>query len=170
MTQEFFSKRPDVTPTIYAYELIGVESHAGYIKIGYTDRTAEVRIREQLHVSGVPYRILLKESAMRSDGTCFTDRDVHAFNMLILLAQVGVTPGENVLLVGNDDKQQSRYSLPRLSTIHQPTMEEGMLAVRKLIRMIFGGKEKTELIKPYLIVRESSGGGPEEEIISEYHD
>lgn len=79
MTQEFFSKRPDVTPTIYAYELIGVESHAGYIKIGYTDRTAEVRIREQLHVSGVPYRILLKESAMRSDGTCFTDRDVHAY-------------------------------------------------------------------------------------------
>ena len=78
MTQEFFSKRPDVTPTIYAYQLIGVESHAGYIKIGYTDRTAEVRIREQLHVSGVPYRILLKESAMRSDGTCFTDRDVHA--------------------------------------------------------------------------------------------
>ena len=79
MTQEFFRKRPDVTPTVYAYELIGVESHEGYIKIGYTDRMAEVRIREQLHVSGVPYRILLKESAMRSDGTCFTDRDVHAY-------------------------------------------------------------------------------------------
>lgn len=79
MTQEFFRKRPNVTPTVYAYELIGVESHKGYIKIGYTDRAAEVRIREQLHVSGVPYRILLKESAMRSDGTCFTDRDVHTY-------------------------------------------------------------------------------------------
>lgn len=79
MIQEFFRKRPDVTPTVYAYQLIGVESHEGYIKIGYTGRTAEVRIREQLHVSGVPYRILLKESAMRSDGTCFTDRDVHAY-------------------------------------------------------------------------------------------
>lgn len=79
MTQEFFRKRPNVTPTVYAYELIGVESHKGYIKIGYTDRAAEIRIREQLHVSGVPYRILLKESAMRSDGTCFTDRDVHTY-------------------------------------------------------------------------------------------
>ncbi len=95
----------------------------------------------------------------------YADRDVHAFNMLIHLARVGITPGDRVLLVGNDDKQQSKYSLPRLSTVHQPTMEEGMLAVRKLIRMIFGGKEKTELVRPYLVVRESSGGGPDDEII-----
>ena len=31
--------------------------------------------------------------------------------------------------------------------------------------MIFGGKEKTELVRPYLVVRESSGGGPDDEII-----
>ena len=65
---------------------------------------------------------------------------------------------------------EKRNEEMRRMLMMQPTMEEGMLAVRKLIRMIFGGKEKTELIKPYLIVRESSGGGPEEEIISEYHD
>lgn len=78
MSQEFFIQRPNVTPTIYAYELIGVESHKGYIKIGYTDRTVEERLKEQLHTSGVPYRILLRQSAMRSDGTCFTDHDIHA--------------------------------------------------------------------------------------------
>lgn len=103
MTQEFFSKRPDVTPTIYAYELIGVESHAGYIKIGYTDRTAEVRIREQLHVSGVPYRILLKESAMRSDGTCFTDRDVHAYLRARGFRQLNEGDDRNEWFACNDD-------------------------------------------------------------------
>ena len=77
MAQEFFLQRPAVTPTIYAYEFIGVESHKNYIKVGFTDRTAEERIKEQLHTSGIPYRILLKESAMRSDGTCFTDHDIH---------------------------------------------------------------------------------------------
>ncbi len=77
MPQEFFIQRPAVTPTIYAYELIGVDSHKNHIKVGFTDRTAEERIKEQLHTSGIPYRILLKESAMRSDGTCFTDHDVH---------------------------------------------------------------------------------------------
>lgn len=77
MSQEFFVQRPQVTPTIYAYALNGVTSHNGYIKIGYTDRDAETRIREQLHTSGIAYKILLKESAMRSDGSCFRDTDIH---------------------------------------------------------------------------------------------
>lgn len=75
---DFFTPRPEVTPTIYAYVLDGVASHKGYIKVGYTERDVEKRIYEQLHTSGVPYKILLKESAMRQDGTCFTDHDVHA--------------------------------------------------------------------------------------------
>ena len=77
MAQEFFITRPAVTPTIYAYELVGVNSHKGYIKVGYTDRDVETRIKEQLHTSGIEYKILLKESAMRSDGTCFTDHEIH---------------------------------------------------------------------------------------------
>ncbi len=77
MPQEFFIQRPAVTPTIYAYELVGVNSHKGYIKVGYTDRDVETRVKEQLHTSGIEYKILLKESAMRSDGTCFTDHEIH---------------------------------------------------------------------------------------------
>ena len=77
MPQEFFIQRPQINPTIYAYELVNVPSHKGYIKVGFTDRDVETRVKEQLHTSGVPYKIILKESAMRPDGTCFTDRDVH---------------------------------------------------------------------------------------------
>ncbi|MBR1676992.1 MAG: GIY-YIG nuclease family protein [Clostridia bacterium] len=77
MAQEFFIARPAVTPTIYAYELVGVNSHKGYIKVGYTDRDVETRVKEQLHTSGIEYKILLKESAMRNDGTCFTDHEIH---------------------------------------------------------------------------------------------
>ena len=77
MPQEFFIQRPQINPTIYAYELVNVPSHKGYIKVGFTDRDVETRVKEQLHTSGVPYKIILKESAMRPDGTCFTDREVH---------------------------------------------------------------------------------------------
>ena len=77
MSQQFFIERPSITPTIYAYELVGVSSHKGYIKVGYTERDAETRIAEQMHTSGVPYRILFKESAMCPDGSCFTDHDIH---------------------------------------------------------------------------------------------
>ena len=78
MAINFFAPRPEITPTIYAYELIGVSSHKGYLKVGYTERDVETRVAEQLHTSGVKYRIVLKTSAMRADGSCFTDHDVHA--------------------------------------------------------------------------------------------
>ena len=77
MEHNFFPQRPKVTPTIYAYKLVGVESHKGFLKVGYTDRSAKERIDEQLHTSKVQYEIVLVESAMSNDGSCFTDKDVH---------------------------------------------------------------------------------------------
>ena len=75
--KDFFPQRPAATPTIYAYELIGVETHNGLLKIGYTDRDAQTRVAEQLKTSGVKYRIVLEQSAMRSDGSAFDDHAVH---------------------------------------------------------------------------------------------
>lgn len=77
MEQNFFPQRPTVTPTIYAYRLLGVDSHKGYLKVGYTDRTAKERIDEQLHTSKIRYEIVLTESAMTNDGSCFTDKNVY---------------------------------------------------------------------------------------------
>lgn len=78
MATDFFAPRPEITPTIYAYELIDVASHKGYLKVGYTERSVETRVAEQMHTSAVPYKIVLKASAMRSDGSCFTDHEIHA--------------------------------------------------------------------------------------------
>lgn len=78
MATEFFQQRPEIHPTIYAYSLVGVESHKGYLKVGFTERDVDTRVKEQMHTSGVPYQIHLRESAMCKDGSCFTDHDVHA--------------------------------------------------------------------------------------------
>ena len=78
MSQDFFLQRPDVNPTIYVYKLIDVASHEGYIKIGYTERDVETRVKEQTGASHVPYQILYQDSAMCPDGSCFTDHDVHS--------------------------------------------------------------------------------------------
>lgn len=77
MKPNYFPQRPAVTPTIYAYRLPGVDSHKGFLKIGYTNRTAKERIEEQLGASRLNYEIVLVESAMTKDGSCFTDKDVH---------------------------------------------------------------------------------------------
>ena len=78
MQAEFFPQRPESPPKIYAYEHIGVAAQAGYIKVGYTERDVAQRVYEIEHTGGVPYRILGSWSAMKNDGSCFTDHDVHA--------------------------------------------------------------------------------------------
>ena len=64
-------------PVIYAYELVGVPSHKGLLKVGYTVRNPEVRVAEQLKTAHVDYRIVLKRNAMRKDGSSFDDHAVH---------------------------------------------------------------------------------------------
>jgi len=75
--KEFFPPRPSTNPTIYAYELVDVATHKGLLKIGYTDRNAQQRIKEQLGTAAIPYKIVFEESAMKRDGSSFTDHDVH---------------------------------------------------------------------------------------------
>lgn len=76
---DFFPQRPEANPTIYAYELIGVATHKGLLKVGYTSRTSQGRIAEQLKTSRVKYTIVFEESAMKNDGSAFTDFDVHRY-------------------------------------------------------------------------------------------
>jgi hypothetical protein len=75
--KEFFPARPSTNPTIYAYELLGVATHKGLLKIGYTDRDAQKRIKEQLGTAAIKYKIVFEESAMKKDASSFTDHDIH---------------------------------------------------------------------------------------------
>ncbi|MGN0008561.1 MAG: DEAD/DEAH box helicase, partial [Desulfovibrionaceae bacterium] len=77
---EHFPPRPDLTPWIYAYSN-PAQTYTGLLKIGYTTRSVEERIKEQFNVEqpeGLkPYHIEFQASAMRDDGSSFTDKDIH---------------------------------------------------------------------------------------------
>lgn len=77
---EFFPTRPEQQPTIYAYKDSNPE-YEGLLKIGYTTREVSTRVAEQYPTKRpdgvVPYEVVFQESAMRSDGSSFTDRDIH---------------------------------------------------------------------------------------------
>ena len=77
MKKEFFPPRPASNPTIYAYELVEIATHKGLLKIGFTDRDAQTRIKEQLGTAAIRYKIVFEESAMKRDGSSFTDHDIH---------------------------------------------------------------------------------------------
>jgi hypothetical protein len=81
MPNNFFPQKPRATPTIYAYESTHPQ-HKGMLKIGYTTRDVKTRIAEQYPIVTPGERIVkpvLEESAIRNDGTVFTDRDVHRY-------------------------------------------------------------------------------------------
>lgn len=73
-----FATRPEVKPMIYAYKETDPDL-AKYIKVGYTERDVNQRVAEQHNILKPKdtYDILLRETAMRNDGTSFTDKDVH---------------------------------------------------------------------------------------------
>ena len=73
----FFKQRPDLHPTIYVYELPQSAFHKGYIKVGYTGRDVMTRIKEQIGATHQPFNVLFQDSAMRPDGSSFSDKDVH---------------------------------------------------------------------------------------------
>lgn len=91
MSNEFFPPRPDSKPTIYAYEDSNPQ-YKGLLKVGYTTVDVQSRVAQQYPTKKpgkLPYRIVLEEPAMRSDGTSFNDHDVHR-----LLKNMGVkNPG-----------------------------------------------------------------------------
>jgi hypothetical protein len=80
MPKNFFPRRPAVTPSIYAYEEPGNTGLIGLLKIGFTNGDVQKRVEQQYPTArpGKPlYRIVLEESAMKNDGSSFTDHDVH---------------------------------------------------------------------------------------------
>jgi len=79
MSNEFFPPRPESRPTIYAYEDTNPQ-YDGLIKVGYTTVDVRSRVAQQYPTrrpGRPPYRIVLEETAMRNDGTVFTDHEVH---------------------------------------------------------------------------------------------
>src|ERR1017187_3844869 len=81
MSKDFFPPRPNSRPTIYAYEDTHPQ-YEGLLKVGYTTKTAQQRVAAQYPIikpGKPPFIIHVEESAMRNDGTVFTDHDVHRY-------------------------------------------------------------------------------------------
>src|SRR3989338_1212738 len=76
--KDFFPKKPEINPKIYAYT---DKAYEGLLKIGYTAVDVKKRVTEQYPTKrpgdSLPYKIVFEESAMRKDGTYFDDHAVH---------------------------------------------------------------------------------------------
>ncbi|MFA5688940.1 MAG: GIY-YIG nuclease family protein [Kiritimatiellales bacterium] len=79
MSKVLFPARPAANPMIYAYRDTNPQ-YAGLLKVGFTAVDVQQRVAQQyptMRPGKAPYEIVLEEPAMRSDGSVFSDRDVH---------------------------------------------------------------------------------------------
>ena len=118
-TESLFPPKSAAHPTIYAYSETRAEL-AGLLKVGYTDRTVETRMAEhyptKLPDGTMPYRVELVESAMRPDGSCFLDHDVHR----LLKAHGFPCAGGEWFRCGVDDVRAAVVALRSGNALSQP--------------------------------------------------
>lgn len=121
MNKNFFPERRPLNPRIYAYEDTN-PIYKGLLKIGYTSKSVSERIAEQYPTKRPgerPYKILLDEPAIRNDGSCFTDRDLHK-----VLRQNGII---------NPDGEWFRCTVEEVRSAHRSVMlREDMAQQRSL--------------------------------------
>ena len=79
MSKNFFPLRAKINPTIYTYKLIDVKNKENLLKVGYTDRDAKTRVKEQIGATHLKFEIVLETEAIKEDGSTFSDHDVHRF-------------------------------------------------------------------------------------------
>jgi len=104
----------------------------------------------------VAYRqtIQLTQSGMRPQ-VVFAFNDEMAKGCMQALREQNVRIPEEISVIGMDDIQISAYLEPKLTTIHRPLYDLGVIAAQTLLEMMDGGESKTIMLPTHLVERES---------------
>ncbi|HBT63090.1 MAG TPA: restriction endonuclease, partial [Ruminococcaceae bacterium] len=149
------------SPTIYAYITPNDVSKKGWVKIGYTDRDAETRIKEQTHTSNTKYELLWSYDARYDGGEYFIDDDFHWY-----LVQSGIERGKfegtgrpsEWFYFGQGKEKQAdelfrKFIFKDYSQIQAPAggtqyqlREEQADAVRRTLAYLKSGKEPADFL------------------------
>ena len=80
MTEAKISTTKEVIPVCYAYTTPELRKHDGWTKIGFTERDAEERIKEQVSTSDVDYKLEWANNAVyEGSNETFRDSDFHKY-------------------------------------------------------------------------------------------
>jgi len=85
--------------------------------------------------------------------------DLMALGAISAVQDLGLEVGKDITITGFDDIPLAEYSHPPLTTVHQPIYQIGGMVCEMLIKIIMDQEleQKHILLKPSLIIRESSG-------------
>jgi len=127
-----------------ALEEAGVAYDARLVVPGAFHEESGLRAVESLLKKGVGFTAI------------FAANDQMAFGAALGLQRHGLRVPDDVSLVGFDDLPGSLYSIPPLSTVHQPLYEVGVLAASAMLQLLRGEAPVAQMPAPRFIARESS--------------
>lgn len=100
---------------------------------------------------------LLPELLETGVSAVFCYNDMIAVGALMACREVGVVVPAQLSLVGYDDVEIARYVMPPLTTIHQPKLRLGEIAMQMLLEILEGRPVQSQLLPTELVVRASAG-------------
>lgn len=110
------------------------------------------------------------EELLRNDSqitALFALNDKMALGAIKKLNELGLRVPQDIAVVGFDDIPQASYSIPSLTTVHQPFYEIGKLACERLVELVLGNVSRVQEVIPiYLVVRESCGAKMKESAVA----
>jgi DNA-binding LacI/PurR family transcriptional regulator len=95
----------------------------------------------------------------RTDFTAvFAANDLSAIGVMSAIVETGRSVPDDVSVVGFDDLRLSRFTIPALTTIHQPAVEIARRATQLLLDLAAGRevRQMRHLLEPRLVVRGST--------------
>jgi LacI family transcriptional regulator len=110
------------------------------------------------HIAYAPTRALLERTRNFTALFCFND--MAAMGAIRAIKDSGLTVPGDISVVGFDDNTSAAFSIPSLTTVHQPLFEMGKRAAEILLDKIADRDKKYPkevMMSPELVVRESTG-------------
>lgn len=103
----------------------------------------------------------LLPALLGSDVTAvFCYNDLIAVGALMACRELGIVVPEQMSVVGYDDVDIARYVTPPLTTVHQPKLRLGELAMQMLLDLLEGQAVHNTSLANELVVRSSTGPPP----------
>jgi LacI family transcriptional regulator/LacI family repressor for deo operon, udp, cdd, tsx, nupC, and nupG len=100
---------------------------------------------------------LMAEALGEGVSGAFCFNDMYAVGALMACREAGARVPEDVSIVGFDDVDIARYVSPALTTVHQPKLRLGQIAIEMLLRLMAGERVEDECVGVELVTRGSTG-------------
>lgn len=100
---------------------------------------------------------LLPELLQAGVTAVFCYNDLVAVGVLMACRDLGLRVPKELSIVGYDDVDLARYVTPPLTTVHQPKLRLGELAMQMLLDTLEGRPVSNQLLPVDLIIRETTG-------------